>query len=93
MFKFTPQYDQMDCGPACLRMVAIKYGKDISLQFLRDNCFITRDGVSLLGIGIAAEKIGFNRFVTKLTSDDLEKLAPFLVFYIGIKTILLSYTE
>ncbi|GAL77298.1 ABC transporter ATP-binding protein [Algibacter lectus] len=81
-------------------MVAIKYGKDISLQFLRDNCFITRDGVSLLGIGIAAEKIGFNRFVTKLTSDDLEKLAPFpcilhwnqnhFVVLYGIKRKLLS---
>ena len=27
-FKFTRQFDQMDCGPACIRMVAAHYGKD-----------------------------------------------------------------
>lgn len=26
--KFTRQFDQMDCGPACIRMVASAYGKD-----------------------------------------------------------------
>lgn len=26
--KFSRQFDQMDCGPACVRMVASYYGKD-----------------------------------------------------------------
>lgn len=30
--KFTRQFDQMDCGPACIRMVASAYGKDYPLQ-------------------------------------------------------------
>ncbi|MDE7237916.1 MAG: hypothetical protein K2N66_08880, partial [Paramuribaculum sp.] len=25
--KFTRQYDAMDCGPACVRMVASAHGK------------------------------------------------------------------
>lgn len=25
--KFTRQFDQMDCGPACIRMVASVYGR------------------------------------------------------------------
>ena len=49
----------MDCGPACLAMVSSHYGKDFGLQYLRDKSFITREGVSLLGISEAAEKIGF----------------------------------
>lgn len=53
------QHDSMDCGPTCLRMVAKFYGKNYSLQNLRDRCHITREGVSLLGISDAAESIGF----------------------------------
>ena len=71
--KFTIQYDQMDCGPSCLAMVASHYGKEFNLQYLRDNCFITREGVSLLGISEAAKKIGFNTFSVKLKTGDLKK--------------------
>lgn len=49
----------MDCGPACLRMIARHYGKHYTLQTLRQRCFITREGVSMLGISDAAESIGF----------------------------------
>ncbi|MDR1653856.1 MAG: hypothetical protein LBS01_09490 [Prevotellaceae bacterium] len=34
----------------CLRMIAKFYGKTYSNQFLREKSFITREGVSLLGI-------------------------------------------
>jgi len=40
-------------------MIAQFYKKDIPLQFLRDFSYINKDGVSLLGISQAAEKIGF----------------------------------
>ncbi len=30
-FRFTQQFDKMDCGPACIRMVAMHYGKTYSL--------------------------------------------------------------
>ncbi|MDO5615561.1 MAG: peptidase domain-containing ABC transporter [Cruoricaptor ignavus] len=71
--KFTPQHDQMDCGPACLAMVASHYGKKIPLQYLRDKSFITREGVSLLGIGEAADKIGFQHISAKLKTEDFDK--------------------
>ncbi len=57
--KFIPQQDQMDCGPACLAMIASEHGKNYSLKYLRDYSFITREGVSMLGISEAARKIGF----------------------------------
>lgn len=68
---FTPQHDQMDCGPACLCMIASAHGKKYPLNFLREHSFISREGVSLLGISDAASKIGFETFSTKLTTDDL----------------------
>ena len=69
--KFTPQHDQMDCGPACLAMIASKYGKSYSLQYLRDNSFLTREGVSLLGLTEASKKIGFDTLSAKLTIEKL----------------------
>ena len=70
---FIPQHDEMDCGPACLCMVANIYGKKYSLQYLRDNSFITREGVSLLGITEASKKIGFDTLSVKLTIDVLNE--------------------
>jgi ATP-binding cassette subfamily B protein len=71
MFKFFPQYDQMDCGPACLRMVARYYGRKYSLQYLRDHCFLSKDGVSLLNISKAAKNIGLATTPIKLSLEEL----------------------
>lgn len=70
-FKFTPQKDQMDCGPACLAMVSSYYRKNYSLDFLREYSFITREGVSILGISEASKKIGFETLCAKLTIEEL----------------------
>lgn len=69
--KFFPQHDQMDCGPSCLAMIASKYGKNYSLQYLRDNSFLTREGVSLLGLTEGSKKIGFETLSAKLTIEKL----------------------
>jgi len=62
----------MDCGAACLAMIARAYGKQYSIDFLRDECFITREGVSLLGITEAAKNIGFKCISAKLTEERLK---------------------
>lgn len=61
----------MDCGPSCLRMIAKYYGKSYSLQTLRERSFITREGVSMLGISDAAESVGFKTMGVKITFDQL----------------------
>ncbi|WP_289058379.1 peptidase domain-containing ABC transporter [uncultured Flavobacterium sp.] len=71
---FIPQHDSMDCGPACLAMAASAYKKKYSLQYLRDNSFITREGVSLLGISEAAHKIGFQTVSAEVTIEKLNKM-------------------
>ena len=51
-FKIYLQHDAMQCGAACLRMICSHYGADYS--------FDTSEGVSLLGISEAAEKLGLH---------------------------------
>ena len=75
-FPHFKQLDAMDCGPTCLRMVAKHYGKNFTLQTLRDKSYITREGVSMLGISDAAEAIGFRSMGVRITFEQLIKEAP-----------------
>jgi len=65
------QLDAMDCGPACLRMVAKYYGKSFNLDTLRQRSEYTRSGVSMLGISNAAESIGLKTLGAKLSFEEL----------------------
>ena len=82
-FPVYIQYDGMDCGPTCLRMIAKHYGRSFSLQTLRDKCFITRQGVSLLGISDAAESIGFHTMGVSINFEQLyrEAYLPIIVHW------------
>ena len=70
-FPFYHQHDNMDCGATCLRMVVKYYGKNYSLEALRERTHITRMGVSLLGISQAAEKIGLRTLGVKVAFEKL----------------------
>lgn len=74
--KFYKQLDSMDCGPTCIKMVAKYYGKEYSLDFLRTNCFLSKEGVSLLGISQASEKIGFTTLAAKVSPEQLYHELP-----------------
>lgn len=82
-FPSEYQMDAKDCGPACLKMVAKYFGRYYSLQFMRDKCGITKEGVSLLGISQCAEEIGLHTVAIKCTIDDLVYKVPFpaIVFW------------
>ena len=73
LFPFVKQYDAMDCGPACLKMIAGFYKKNYSLDYLRKKCFITREGVSFLGLSEAADSVGFRTLGVKIPYDLLEE--------------------
>lgn len=78
-FPTEYQMDAKDCGPASLKMVAKYFGRYYSLQYLRDKCGITKEGVSLLGISAAAESIGLHTAAFKCTIDDVITKVPFPV--------------
>jgi len=73
---FYKQLDAKDCGPTCLRMIAKHHGKSYSIQTLRERSFITREGVSFLGISDAAESIGFRTMGVKIPFEKLAKEVP-----------------
>lgn len=75
-FPSYHQLDAMDCGPTCLRMVAKYYGRNYSIQYLRKKSFITREGVSMLGISDAAESIGFRTSGARITFEQLATEKP-----------------
>lgn len=75
-FPWEYQMDAKDCGPACLKIIAKYYGKYYSLQYLRDLCGITREGVSFRDINYAAEKIGLRAISVKATVEKLTNRVP-----------------
>lgn len=72
-FKLTRQFDQMDCGPACIRMVANYYGKKYPLSYLRSVSCLNREGVSIAGIRSALTDIGICSASYELTLEQLRQ--------------------
>ena len=72
-FPFYKQLDGMDCGPTCLRMIAKYYGKTFSVQQLREQSYIQRTGVNLLGISEAAASIGLRATGIRTSMDKLKQ--------------------
>lgn len=70
----VPQVMQMEaeeCGAACLDMVCCYYRKWISLEQVRVDCGVSRDGSSALNLVKAARTYGFD---TKSVSCDIDYL-------------------
>lgn len=82
-FPHYTQLDAMDCGATCLRMIAKFHGRSYTAQTLRYRSYITREGVSLLGISDAAESIGMRTIGVKTTLENLEKekVTPFIAHW------------
>ncbi len=76
-FPVEYQMDSQDCGPASLKIIAKHFGKFYSLQYMRDRCGITREGVSLLDLSTGAESIGLRTLAIKCTVDDVVNSIPF----------------
>ena len=67
------QSDSMLCGIACLQMICKSFGKKYSISYIENLCFATTEGVSLLGIDCAANKLGLSSKSIKTTIDVLGK--------------------
>ena len=76
-FPVDYQMDSQDCGPACLKIIAKYFGRFYSLQYLRDRCGITKQGVSLENLSTGAESLGLRTLAIKCTLDDIINKIPF----------------
>lgn len=61
----------MDCGPTCLYIICKYYKANISLELLRELTEIGKEGVNMLGISDAAEKIGFKTLPAQCNIKEL----------------------
>lgn len=73
-FRLFRQLEGMDCGPACIQMVAYHYGKRISLYLLRDFCNVTRLGVSGDDIVSGCRKLGLETVPCMVMKEKSEGL-------------------
>jgi ATP-binding cassette, subfamily B, bacterial HlyB/CyaB len=72
-YPFFAQQSAADCGVACLVMISRYWGKQFSVNRLRDIANVDRNGTSLRGLSGAAESIGFSTRPVKASLDQLAK--------------------
>lgn len=71
--KIEYQHDSMQCGVACLQMVCNYFGANYSLDEISKNCFATTQGVSMLGINMAANALGIETNCVRANIDELSR--------------------
>ncbi|HEY8917056.1 MAG TPA: peptidase domain-containing ABC transporter [Chitinophaga sp.] len=73
-FPFYKQLNAMDCGPTCLRMIAMYYGRHYNADTLRQKAGFNKQGVSMLGISETAERIGLRSRGARITFKKLQEV-------------------
>lgn len=73
--NLTRQFDSMDCGPACIRMVAEHYGKIYPLNYLRSISCLASDGISIAGMREGLETIGMHVCTSRSSIQNLTKFS------------------
>ncbi len=74
-FPLIKQYDQIDCGPACLLSILKFYNGNTSLVHMRELCNTGTSGSTMLDVVNAAKEIGFDAFGAEGEYEDLVKEA------------------
>ena len=72
-FHCIYQRDSMQCGIACLAMICRHYGKNCSVDGISHICHASAEGLSMLAIGDAAEKLGLQSAGARLTIQRLKE--------------------
>ena len=70
---YYKQINKMDCGPTCLQMISKFYGRHIPIEELRNIANTEKNGTSVYNLTKAAEEIGFNTLISKVTFNQLQQ--------------------
>src|SRR5215813_7111113 len=73
---FLQQLSATDCGPACLAMVLGYFGKDLTLDEVRQVVGANRDGSNALALLEAGRWFGLRGRGVRIEVQDLEYLQP-----------------
>ena len=72
--RFIRQIDEMDCGAACLAMIAGHFGRQVSLARIRQLVNTGLDGTSLRSLCSAAEELGLAARSVKASLHNLDRM-------------------
>ena len=75
------QMETVECGAAALSMLLAYYGKWVSLEQLRTDCGVSRDGSNARNIVLAARNYGMDAHGWRADIDSLEKMAPAIIHW------------
>jgi HlyB family type I secretion system ABC transporter len=83
-YPYYAQQSAADCGSACLVMIGRYWGKNFSVNRLRDMTNVGRSGASLSAIAAAGENLGFATRPVKATLDKFaEQSLPAIAHWEG----------
>ncbi len=84
------QLSETDCGAACLAMILRYYGKQVSINRVRNLVNVGRDGATLHSLAEAAEMLGFHTRGIRADYSHLEKVdLPAIVHWEGFHFVVL----
>lgn len=72
--SFVRQRDTMQCGVACLCMVARWFGLRCGVEQIEEVCHATAEGVSLKGIGDGAAALGLRSVAARVSVEQLGRM-------------------
>ncbi|WP_151088601.1 peptidase domain-containing ABC transporter [Hymenobacter baengnokdamensis] len=75
-FPFVQQQNSMDCGVACLAMIARHYGQYYTVADLLGHCTLTKNGLLAQDVSRLAEKLGFRTLLAKVPFESLARQVP-----------------
>lgn len=71
-FPFLRQLDEMDCGAACLGMIARFYGHKVSMPYIRQEAGTSVAGTTLRGLRRGASSIGLELQPVRMSPERLD---------------------
>lgn len=77
------QYEEMECGAACLATISAHYGNELTVAYWRDRLQVNQEGTSIYDLVEAATRSGF--VAHGLSVDDMEGLPPELMPLIALR--------
>lgn len=76
--KLIKQYNEVDCGIACMQMILNNFHSWISVEVLRDLTETDSEGTCALGIVNGFAKLGINCEAYKANSDVWKKMSSII---------------
>jgi len=74
--KLTTQFDDSDCGPACIAMIANHFGRQVSLAQMLERAGTDRNSTNLKGLIQAAETVDLSAQAVKGEAGSLTPEVP-----------------